>query len=335
MRILITGATGFLGDHLTRRLLADGAHVRVLARSAEKAKPLLEQGAELVEGEITDGAAGRLALDDVSVVYHLAGKLFLPGVPAPEYRRTHVEGTRNLLTLCREQGGIERFVHCSTTGVLGAVGDKPAGETAPYGPTNAYEQTKLDAELLVREAGRQGFPIAIVRPGLVYGPGDLHLLGFFKTIQRGLFRPIGRRPVWLHPIYVDDMTEAFVRCGRDPRAVGECFNIAGHEPVTIATLAAAIAAALGVARPRGFIPLPVARALAVAGDALPATVRHAAPMTSSRLDFLTHSRVYDVAKAHKLLDFVADTDLSDGVKRTGAWYRAQGYLAVLGAGGKE
>jgi nucleoside-diphosphate-sugar epimerase len=327
MRVLITGATGFLGEHLTRRLLRDGASVRALARSAAKARPLVDQGAELVEGEVTDEGAVRRALEDVSVIYHLAGKLFIPGVPDEEYRRTHVEGTRTLLAAARERGGIERFVHCSTTGVLGAVGDRPVCEDAPFGPTNAYERTKLEAELLVRDAGTRGLPVAIVRPGLVYGPGDLHLLGFFRTIQRGLFRPIGRRPVWLHPIYIDDMTDAFVRCARDPRAVGECFHIAGQEPSTIATLATTIAGSLGVAKPRGFIPMPAARLLAAAGDALPASLRHSAPMTRSRLDFLTHSRVYDVTKARNVLDFVAATDLPTGIARTGAWYRQNGYLA--------
>ena len=328
MRVLITGATGFLGEHLSRRLLTDGDQVRVLARSAAKARPLVEQGAELVEGEITDGDALRRAIADVAVVYHLAGRLFMPGVPAEDYHRTHVEGTRTLLALCREQTSLTRLVHCSTTGVLGAGGDRPADENAPYQPTNAYERTKLQAELLVREAIGQGVPAAIVRPGLVYGPGDLHLLGFFRTIQRGLFRPIGRRPVWLHPIYIDDMTEAFVRCGRDPRAAGECFHIAGQEPATIATLAGTIANALGVAAPRGWIPLPAARALAAAGDALPGQLKQAAPLTSSRLDFLTHSRVYDVAKAKQVLDFVAATDLPAGIARTGAWYRQEGYLPL-------
>jgi nucleoside-diphosphate-sugar epimerase len=326
MRVFITGATGFLGEHLVRRLLAEGEAVRVLARAPEKARPLVAAGAELVAGEVTDAAALRDALRDVTTVYHLAGKLFIPGVPTAEYQRTHVEGTRTLLELCCEQGGIERFVHCSTTGVLGVTGAWPADETAAYRPTNAYEETKLQAELLVQGAMLHGFPAVVVRPGLVYGPGDLHLLGFFRSIQRGQFRPIGRRPVWLHPIAIDDMTEALVRCGRSTAAIGECFHIAGREPATLLTLANTIADTLGVARPRGIIPLPAALAVAAAGDALPAGIRHAAPLTRSRLDFLTHSRVYDVAKARRLLDFDAATDLATGIARTAAWYRAQGYL---------
>src|SRR5919205_3907844 len=93
-RVLVTGATGFVGTHLVRRLLSEGARVRVLARSATKAGVLRAQGAELAVGEITDGAALCAALDDVAMVYHLAGRLFMPGVPAAAYYQTHVEGTR-------------------------------------------------------------------------------------------------------------------------------------------------------------------------------------------------------------------------------------------------
>jgi nucleoside-diphosphate-sugar epimerase len=287
---------------------------------------LRAQGAELAVGEITDGAALCAALDDVAVVYHLAGRLFMPGVPAAAYYQTHVEGTRTLLAACRARPRLERVVHCSTTGVLGATGERAAEETAPFRPTNVYEATKAEAELLVGAATQEGCPAVIARPGLVYGPGDLHLLGFFRTIQRRQFRPIGRQDVWLHPIYIDDLTEALVCCGQHPRALGECFHLAGTEPVTLTRLAATIARAEGVALPRGRLPLPAARAVALAGDLLPARLQPLAPLTRSRLDFLTHSRVYSVAKARQVLDCAAAIDLPTGIARSVAWYRQHGYL---------
>jgi nucleoside-diphosphate-sugar epimerase len=191
-----------------------------------------------------------------------------------------------------------------------------------------YEATKAEAETAVRESWREGFPAVIVRPGLVYGPGDLHLYGFFKSVLRRQFRPIGGRPVWLHPVYIDDMTEAFVRCAEYPAATGQCFHIAGAEPVTLGELAETIARAAGASVPAGHIPLSAARAVAMVGDLLPAGVRHLAPLTTSRLDFLTHSRVYSTVKAQRMLDFIASTDLATGVGRTLAWYRQQGHLPV-------
>jgi nucleoside-diphosphate-sugar epimerase len=328
MTVLVTGATGFLGAGLVRRLLSAGVRVRVLVRSAVKAKPLTAQGAEAVVSDINDGSALAAGLDDVAVVYHLAGRLLVPGVPATEYHRTHVEGTKLLLACCQRAPRLERLVHCSTTGVLGVTGDRPADETAPFRPTNIYEATKAEAEQAVRETWRAGFPAVIARPGLVYGPGDLHLLGFFRSVLRRRFRPIGRHAVWLHPIYIDDMTEALVRCGQHPSAVGECFHIAGREPVSLAGLADAIARAGGTSVPPGHIPLAAARVVAALGDRLPPDLKRSAPLTRSRLDFLTHSRVYDVTKAKRLLGFEAGTDLSTGAAQSMAWYRQHGHLTA-------
>jgi nucleoside-diphosphate-sugar epimerase len=327
LTVLVTGATGFLGTSLVRRLLAEGESVRMLARSAAKAKPLTDEGAEAVIGDITDPAAVSEAVDGATVVYHLAGRLFEPGVPAAEYRAIHVEGTKLLLERC-QHATLERFVHCSTTGVLGVTGDGPADETAPYRPTNVYEATKAEAEQAVLDKSREGLPAVIARPGLVYGPGDLHLLPFFRTVLRRRFRPIGRRPVWLHPIYIDDTTEALLRCGKQADAVGECFHLAGQEPVSLARLAEAIARAGGRRLPRGHIPLTAAQAVALVGDRLPPNLKQSAPLTRSRLDFLTHSRVYDVRKAERVLGFAAATDLRTGAARSMAWYRAEGYLAA-------
>jgi nucleoside-diphosphate-sugar epimerase len=323
--VLVTGATGFLGKSLVGRLLSDGKRVRVLVRSAPKTKPLADGGAEVVIGDVTDEVAVGTAVRGVTAVYHLAGRLLVPGVPAAEYRRTHVEGTKLLLARCQEKS-LERFVHCSTTGVLGTSGDGPLDEDSPLRPTNVYEATKAEAELAVRDAWRDGFPAVIARPGLVYGPGDLHLLGFFRSVLRRQFRPIGRREVWLHPIYIDDLSEGLLRCGRAAAAVGQCFHLAGQRPVPLAQLATAIARAGGTSLPPGHIPLPAARAVAMVADHLPDRFKRGAPLTRNRLDFLTHNRVYDISKAQRMLEFTAATDLPKGAARTVAWYRQQGYL---------
>ena len=327
--VLVTGGTGFLGASLTRRLLSDGAEVRVLARSRAKAEPLTDLGAEITIGDITDPAAIRAAADGIQVIYHLAGPLLVPGIPDIEYRRTHVLGTELLLDCCEKARALERLVYCSTTGVLGVTGEQPASEDAPFQPTNVYEQAKADAEVAVRRRWH-GLPAVIARPGLVYGPGDVHLLPFFRSILRRRFRPIGRRRTRLHPIYIDDMTEALVRCGRASAATGECFHLAGSEPVAVRDLAAAIARAEGTRLPSGHIPSPTARAVAGLGDRLPPGLKQRVPLTRSRVEFLTQSRVYDVTKAARLLDFAAPTDLSTGMARTVAWYRQHGYLPPEG-----
>jgi nucleoside-diphosphate-sugar epimerase len=324
--VLVTGATGFLGASLANRLLTEGDRLRVLVRSTARAKPLADRGAEVVVGDIADEDALATAVDGVTTVYHLAGRLLAPGVAVAEYRRTHVDGTRLLVARCRKESGLERFVHCSTTGVLGITGRRPADEDSPFRPTNIYEATKAEAELAVHEAWRDALPAVIARPGLVYGPGDLHLLGFFRSILRRRFRRIGRRDIWLHPIYIDDLTEGLILCGRHPAALGECFHLAGRGPVALAQLAAAIAQAGGTQLPPGYIPLSAARAVATVVDLLPDRLRQVAPLTRNRLDFLTHERVYDVSKAQRVLGFSATTDLPTGAARSVAWYRREGHL---------
>ncbi|MDQ6644019.1 MAG: SDR family NAD(P)-dependent oxidoreductase, partial [Chloroflexota bacterium] len=225
MTILVTGATGFLGSALATELLRQQRPVRILARDEQKARAQFGEAVTIIPGEITDEQQVQQAVDGATEIYHLVGRLYHPSTPTELYRMTHVEGTRVLLAACQGQGQLQRIVHCSTTGVYGVTGRTPAAENAPFAPTNPYEATKLEAELLARKAYREDrLPISVIRPGLVYGPGDLHLLGFFLSIKKGLFRVIDSGRALLHPIYIDDMTRAFLRCARRPEAIGRSYN---------------------------------------------------------------------------------------------------------------
>jgi nucleoside-diphosphate-sugar epimerase len=327
MTVLVTGATGFLGTALVTELVKRGEEVRVLARDEQKARQQFGEAVTIITGEITDATEVERAVDGASIIYHLVGRLYHPSVPTELYRQTHVEGTRILLAACKGQSQLKRIVHCSTTGVHGATGTKPAAEDAPFAPTNPYEATKLEAELLALQAYKEdGLPVSVARPGLVYGPGDLHLLGFFASIKKGLFRVIDGGKALLHPIYIDDMTAAFLLCAEKPEAAGRSYNIAGERPVTIRELAAAIARAQGKTLPGGSIPLWLANLASDIFAITPGMQGERAPLTRSRVAFLTHSRVYDISRARSELGFAPAVDLEEGMKRTAAWYRKHGYL---------
>src|SRR5436309_359519 len=298
MTILVTGATGFLGSALVRELLRQKQHVRILARDEKKARAQFGEAVTVIHGEITDAKQVQQAVDGAIYIYHLAGHLYHPNIPAQVYRTTHVEGTRTLLAACQEKSQLQRIVHCSTTGVHGVTGKTPAAEDAPYAPTNPYEATKLESELLALKAYQeQGLPVSTVRPGLVYGPGDLHLLGFFASIQKGLFRVIDGGKALLHPVYIDDMTRAFQLCAVHPKAIGRCYTIAGAQAVTIRELATNISHALGRKLPAGNIPLWVAHLAADIFAVMPGFQGERAPLTRSRVKFLTQSRVYSIERA--------------------------------------
>src|SRR5437016_12233173 len=298
MTILVTGATGFLGSALVTELVKQGQPIRILARDERKARAQFVDAVTIIRGEITDEAQVQQAVDGATTIYHFAGRLYHPSTPAQLYYRTHVEGTRILLDACQGQSQLQRIVHCSTTGVHGVSGKTPAAEDAPFAPTNPYEATKLEGELLALKAYReQGLPASVVRPGLVYGPGDLHLLGFFASIKKGLFRVIDGGQALLHPIYIDDLITAFLLCAERPAAAGRSYNIAGEQPVTIRELATAIAHAMGKELPGGSIPLWLANLAADIFTMLPGFQGERAPLTRSRVTFLTRSRVYDNSRA--------------------------------------
>jgi nucleoside-diphosphate-sugar epimerase len=328
MTILVTGATGFLGSALTTALIKKQQDdVRVLVRDAKKAREQFGNVVTIVEGEITEEEKVRKAVTGVSVVYHLVGRLYHPSVPTELYRETHVKGTEIILRACQDQSQLTRFVHCSTTGVHGVTGRRPAAEDAPFGPTNPYEETKLEGELLALKAHKeQGLPVSVIRPGLVYGPGDLHLLSFFSTIKKGIPPLIDGGKALIHPVYIDDMTDAFLLSAEKKAAIGHSYNIAGNFPVTFKDLSRAIAHSLGKELPGVSIPLWVANTASDVFSVIPGIQGEDAPLTRSRVKFLTNSRLYSIERARHELGYEPKVTLEDGMKLTAAWYHQHGYL---------
>ncbi|HZU66722.1 MAG TPA: NAD-dependent epimerase/dehydratase family protein [Ktedonobacteraceae bacterium] len=327
MTNLVTGATGFLGSALVMELVRQKQPVRILARDAQKARAQFGDAVDIIVGDINDEEQVRRAVDGTNIIYHLVGRLYHPSTPAELYYRTHVEGTRTLLNACKGQSQLRRIVHCSTTGVHGETGKTPAAEDAPFAPTNPYEVTKLEAEVLALRAWKEdGLPVSVARPGLVYGPGDLHLLGFFSSINKGLFRVIDGGKALLHPIYIDDMTAAFLLCAGRPEAIGRSYNFADDHPVTIRELATAIAHALDKELPGGSIPLWLANLASDIFALVPGMQGEKAPLTRSRVKFLTRSRVYDTSRARNELGFSPRVQLEEGMRRTAEWYRKHKYL---------
>ena len=327
MKVLVTGATGFLGAALVRRLLAEGESVRILARDIYKAHRLFGTRVEILQGDLLEAPKVAAALKHIEVVYHLAGRLYHPSVPAERYYETHVEATRILLQCCRDLPSLKRLVHCSTTGVYGVTGLNVADETRPYAPTNPYEQSKLAGEeLALRAHAETQLPVTVVRPALVYGPGDLHLLGFFRQVARGLPATIAGGRAYIHPIYIDDMSRAFLLAARPPQAIGRCYNIAGDRPASFAELAGTIASVLKRRPCPLSLPTWMAYGAATLFRWLPGIEEARAPLTTSRIDFLTHSRVYSCERAQHELQLTPRIGLTDGIRYTIAWYREHGYI---------
>jgi nucleoside-diphosphate-sugar epimerase len=326
MKILVTGATGFTGQHLVRRLLAEGHGVRVIARSAERARTAFGDRVEAEVGDVADPAVIRRAVPGCRVVYHLATAYREAGLPDSRYHEIHVESTRLLFEASRSEG-LERFVHCSTVGVLGHISHPPADEKTPYSPGDIYQATKAEGERLALDlSSRYGIPLAVARPSAIYGPGYLRLLKLFRMIAKRRFVMIGSGRVFYHMVHVEDLVDGLRLLAQRPEATGEVFILGGEGYRSLNELAALIAKVVGVPPPRLHVPAwPIQMAGSIC-EKICAPIGVTPPIYRRRVDFFTKSRAFSIEKARRLLGYQPTIDLERGFAETTTWYREQGYL---------
>ncbi len=321
---LVTGATGFTGSHLVRALVADGAKVRVIARSGARARAMLPPEVEVVEGDIADPRVVGPAVQGVSTIYHLAAVYREAKHPDFRYREVNVDGSRMLLDAAVE-AGVRRYVHCSTVGVHGHIASPPADEGAAYNPGDVYQATKCEAEQLALSY-RDRLPLAVARPTAIYGPGDTRLLKLFRLVVRGRFLLLGGGENYYHTVHVNDLVRGLRLLGTHPRAVGEIFILGGERYLKLSELAAMIAAAANVPAP--WLRLP-AKPFQLAGslvEKLCVPLGIEPPIHRRRVDFYTKSRAFSIEKAKRLLGYRPEVRLKEGIQETLDWYVANGYI---------
>ncbi|MEM1072519.1 MAG: NAD-dependent epimerase/dehydratase family protein [Planctomycetota bacterium] len=323
--ILVTGATGFTGGHLARRLLNSGHAVRVLARDDARADELEQEGFEVVRGDLLDAGAIDRAVAGTRIVYHIAA-LFRPQKDSDDvFRAVNRDAVGVLLEAARKHG-IERFAHCSTCGVHGAPKNVPTDENEPFAPADIYQQTKLEGELLAQEAIKKGQPVSIFRPGAIYGEGDTRFVKFFKPIRNGTFRMFGPGTARFHPTHVDDLVDGIILCGEHEAALGEIFIVAGPEFVSIWELVRAAADGMGVKPPRGSLPLTPLLVAATLMEFAFKPFDITPPLYRRRCHFFYHDRGWITKKAKEMLGFQPRISVRDGFRRTAQWYVDQGFI---------
>jgi nucleoside-diphosphate-sugar epimerase len=330
VRAFVTGATGFTGGHLARTLAADGVVVRALVRQrsveSDAARELRGLGVETVTGDLTDREAVGRALEGCDVAYHIAATYREAGQPDSAYRAINVDGTRHVLEGAK-RAGVRRVVHCSTGGVHGHIEHPPANEDAPFGPGDIYQETKLEAERLARDFGReQRLDVSVVRPIGIYGPRDFRFLKMFRGIARRRFPILGGGDVFYHLTFVSDLVQGFRLAADTPAAAGRTYIIGGPEYTTLNELATRMARVLGVKPP--WIRLPawpfwLAGALC---EAVCIPLRVEPPLYRRRVDFYTKSRAFDTTRARTELGYEPRVGLDEGLRTTAAWYRERNLL---------
>lgn len=326
MKVLVTGATGFTGGHLARRLRAAGDEVRVLIRQGATAEQWRRDGWDVAQGDLAAPDSLRAATRGVEVVYNIAALYRAAGLPAGTYRAVNATGVAALVQAAAAEG-VRRVVHCSTVGVHGDIEHPPASEDAPLRPGDVYQDTKLEGERLGTAAANDtGIELVIARPSGIYGPGDRRLFKLFGAVARGRFLLLGDGSIYYHLTYVDDLCDGFRLCGTVPAAAGRTYILAGGEVTSLRELIGITAVVAGV-QPR-ILRAPV-WPVWLAGAACEAICKPFGiepPLYRRRVDFFTKSRAFDITRARQDLGFAPRVSLREGIGRTLEWYREQGWL---------
>lgn len=324
MRVLVTGAAGFLGSHLVEVLLERGESVRALVRPGEVVDFPRCGGVEVCRGDLGDRASLEAAVSGVDRVLHCGARTG-PWGPQSEYEIANVRGLQTLLQVALA-AGVGRFVHVSSVIVLGTDVGSSADEAWPLrAEPNPYSWSKIEGERLLNKAIReQHAPVTIVRPGLVYGPRDVGSFGRFAAlIQQGKMVLIGTGDNHLPLIYVRDVAEGIVLASQATQAIGRTYILVNDEPVTQREYLSSIAAELGVQAPGRRIPYGLALSLAVVAEGASrlAGRRRPPPLTRFGVRLLGCENRFAISRARNELGFSPQINVAEGVRRGVAWYR--------------
>src|SRR3954469_2433305 len=333
MRLLVTGATGFIGSHLAAEGRRRGAQVVAFGltdRPEEKSNAdlLSGMGAEVISGSITDAELCRKAARGATHIFHLAVAMREGGKSDEFFESINLDGTRHLLEAASLQR-VKRFVYCSTIGIYGHRAPGITREESPLAPGNIYERTKVSAELLVRDfAEHCGLASVILRPADVYGPRDQRLLKLFKGVSRGRFPLFGSGKGRRHMIYVDDVVSAFFKACQRDEALNEGLIVAGPRSCTLRELLDEVTRATGSKRYGVRLPLAPMLGLAAVVEDISASLGIDPPIYRRRMDFFHSDSEFDTSRARRVLDWEPRIDLGEGIRRTLEDYRKSGQLGA-------
>lgn len=327
MFALVTGATGFLGSHLVESLLAGGHRVRALVRDPNKARFLVQAGAEVIQGDVTSPATLAPAVEGVEVVFHTAA-LVTNWAPWSDFLATTVQGTENLLQ-ASSRAHIRRFVHVSTIRVYDDRFCRRHGivtEDAPHGQRGFrhfghYARSKVMAETTVRNWATR-LNVSIIRPAWIYGPRDESILPpLVRFLRSSGARWPSRTDPCADPIYVTDVADCAIAAALQASAIGQAYNSSPHQRIQVREFLGSLCTALGFRTPERSVPYCMASLAARISEWRSRLFRQrkAPAINRAGLAILTQDVRHDPTKAARELGWQSKVDLADGIARTVAW----------------
>lgn len=316
MNIFITGGTGFIGKHLVKFLAQEGHFLYVLARKPESARDMAGEKVKIIQGTIEDPKSYRSVFENpIDAVYHLAA---IPGQKwgwsPKDYHAINVLGTKNLLDMCEDK--IRLFIFCSS---INAIENEAGFARAPYG------RSKNEAEKIV--TAQKKFKTAIIRPAIVYGPGDRcgMMTQLCQMIKKRKFFLIGSGKNILPLVYINDLVTAFVQT-LDMAETGQIIEISGPDSLPIRTIAGTIAKKLGTALPPFHMPIWLAKTAAYLSEKIFPLIGKEPLITRPRIDMMTKNNPISFEKARKILGYSPKISFMEGIDKTIDWMKQDGNI---------
>ena len=329
--VFLTGGTGFVGGHVARALAAEGWRVRVLARDVARASGGLLEGTdvELIRGDLSEKGLAQASFEGVDAIVHVAG--LTKARRLEDYREVNLRGTERLLEASRRGAPDALFVLVSSQAAAGpATGVRPVADSDPSRPISWYGLSKWEGEQAVERTWKG--PWHVIRPAVVYGPGDRGLLQYFRMAARG-WVPIPAARTKIQVVSAERAGLAIARAASRRDLAGRRSFLCDPEPVTVGDLARAIAG--GSSRRARFVGVPdaVVRALGFAATVLEALTRRSRPFNADKArEILAGDWLCDGEPLARALDLPPAGGLDAGLKTVWAWYASAGWLP--GAPGK-
>ena len=283
---LVTGATGFIGRHLARRLVRERQRVRVLCRPGSEGRLPAEivGAAEIALGDLRDRESLLRACAGAARIFHCAGHVSDWG-PEETFFAMNVQGTRWLLEAA-QAASVERVVHLSSIAAFGTPAPEYFDDQSGYGKgKDAYSRTKAEGEKIAFEFHEAGLPVTVLRPAVVYGPEGAWLEEPLRMIEKDRMFLLGGGSGTCHPCYIENLVDAMLLAADHPRAAGQGYIVGDGESISFREYFDAVASIAGKGPVRRSVPLPAARAIAIACEA------GARLRSSTRRPLLTHTAI--------------------------------------------